>query len=102
MKNCTDCAYAVMDDFGYSNYTVEGTTFYCGLKLHPEDGFDRWYGEDKRLGFADECKDYKKGDCVWIDVDAESVNSESDDPDVKWKEYATADVDGRMIESVLK
>ena len=34
-RSCNQCKYAIMQDFGYSNYTVEGTTFYCFLKKHP-------------------------------------------------------------------
>lgn len=56
--SCSDCQFALFADVGYSNYTVEGTEFYCTIGLHPEDGFDRFYGGDKRLLFAQECKGF--------------------------------------------
>lgn len=39
-KNCLNCRFAVHEDFGYSNYTVEGTTFHCGKRLHPDVWID--------------------------------------------------------------
>ena len=44
-KNCSDCKHSVLVDYGYSNYTVEGTNVYCIKKLHPNPGFDNWYGD---------------------------------------------------------
>lgn len=60
-----------MQDFGYSNYTVEGTTVECLLGKLPEAPFDRWYGEDERLAFAEQCKAFNLGDPVEIDCDRE-------------------------------
>ena len=57
--HCGGCKFCVFKDHGYSNYTVEGTSFYCGKNLHPESGFDRWYGEDKRLEYAQECTGFE-------------------------------------------
>ena len=71
LKNCADCQYAVMKDWGYSNWTVEGTSFFCVKQLHPNDGFDRFYGEDVRLQFAEECESFKDGDPIEMDVDSE-------------------------------
>lgn len=70
--SCRNCKFAVHIDYGYSNYTVEGTTFYCGKKLHPDGEFDEFYGEDKRLKFAETCPSFEEGDGVTMDVDHEN------------------------------
>lgn len=98
-KLCTDCKYRLAEDEGYSNYTVEGTTFHCLLKKHPEMPFDEFYGEDKRLKFADQCDGFAAGESVQIDVDRWGLKNYSDklstayttDPDIvplldKWEE----------------
>jgi hypothetical protein len=70
-KKCDECSNCVLEYYGYSNYTVEGTYVHCSLKLHPEDGFDRFYGEDKRLEFAETCKEFTPGGAIEVDVDQE-------------------------------
>lgn len=71
-KTCCDCRFAVNIDFGYSNYTVEGTTFHCAKKAHPDGEFDRFYGEEKKLKYAGECGQFEAGECVDMDVDGEN------------------------------
>ena len=68
-RTCTDCKFAIFQDTGYSTYTVEGTDFYCAKRLHPKDGFDRFYGHDDRLDFAAECAGFEHGEPVRRDVD---------------------------------
>jgi len=75
MKSCNDFKYALFEDHGYSNYTVEGTTFRCGLKLHDVEEFDRFYGEDERLNFAENCSGYKIGQSIEMDVEKEDYES---------------------------
>ena len=70
--SCSDCQFALFAAFGYSNYTVEGTEFFCTIGLHPEDGFDRWFGEDGRLSFAKECRGFTEGQPIELDVDLEA------------------------------
>lgn len=70
-KSCNECVFALFQDYGYSNYTTEGTTFECLKKQHPEDGFDRFYGHDKRLDFAEQCNVFEGGDPVAVDVERE-------------------------------
>lgn len=53
MKRCTDCKYCVVHDFGYSNYTVEGTNIECLLNKNPHTPFDHWYGEESKLTYAE-------------------------------------------------
>jgi hypothetical protein len=72
MKTCGDCKYAILQDTGYSNYTVMGMDFHCAKELHPDDGFDWWYGEDKRKEFAEQCAGYEAGEPVSMDVDGEN------------------------------
>lgn len=71
-RNCGNCKFAVHEDFGYSNYTTEGTTFHCGKKLHPDGEFDEFYGEDKRLKFAEQCQGFEAGEGVVMDVEHEN------------------------------
>jgi len=66
-KTCMGCKWALHDDYGYSNYTTEGTYFHCLKKMHPEDGFDEFYGEDKRMDFAQECAGYQAGEGTSLD-----------------------------------
>lgn len=71
-QNCMTCRFACHMDFGYSNYTTEGTTFACAKKLHPEGEFDEFYGEDKRLQYGAECEGYERGYGISMDVDHEN------------------------------
>lgn len=72
MKKCTDCKFSVLEDHGYSNYTVEGTTFSCGIDEHPDGEFDRFYGEEPKLEFAEKCSKFEAGDGIEMDVDHEN------------------------------
>lgn len=74
-RTCNDCRFAIFADYGYSNWTTEGTEFFCAKSAHPEDGFDRWFGEDKRLWFGAECPEFVLGDPVEMDVDREELAS---------------------------
>ena len=40
-KTCLDCRFAVEEDYGYSNYTVEGTDVHCLKKLNSDLPKDR-------------------------------------------------------------
>lgn len=88
MKTCEGCKFALFDDFGYSNYTVEGTTFHCLKTLHPDGQFDRFYGGNPQLNFAEKCSGFFGGDPVCLDVDREDwergtpLSSLTTDPDV--------------------
>ena len=72
--NCSDCKHSVLVDYGYSNYTVEGTNVYCIKKLHPNPGFDNWYGENKDEGkFAEGCSGYDEGQGILIDCERDAL-----------------------------
>src|ERR1700679_2591232 len=87
MKSCNDCKYALMEDFGYSNYTTEGTTFYCMAFKHPEDGFDRFYGEEEKLNYADKCETYIEGDRIDMDCDHENESDLTEDQKKIYEKY---------------
>lgn len=71
-KSCENCRFAIHQDYGYSNYTTEGTIFICAKQLHPAGDFDRFYGKDKRLNFTG-CFGYEEGEPNHLDVDGEEV-----------------------------
>ena len=71
-EECTNCKFAILQETGYSNWTVMGTDFFCGLDLHPADGFDIYYGTDLGLKYAAECDAFEAGECITLDVDGEN------------------------------
>lgn len=79
MKSCNNYKYAIFQDYGYSNYTVEGTEFACAKKHHPDAPFDRWYGGDIRLRFAKTCPCFSKGEPIELDVEGEGFATLSDE-----------------------
>lgn len=90
-KNCGDCKWLVLQEYGYSNYTVEGTTGSCLLQKHPEEEFDNWYGKGEDLKYAEKCDSFTEGEAIFIDCDQEDhdyrsgkhlIESYSDDPEV--------------------
>lgn len=70
-NRCDQCRYAELHDYGYSNWTVEGTTFKCLLNLNPNGDFDRFYGADERLAYAEQCEKYRYGEPVHLSVDGD-------------------------------
>jgi len=66
---CEDCKFAIFADYGYSNYTTEGTTFSCAKNAHPDGSFDRFYGEEKKLEYAAQCPSFVSGDSIHMDCD---------------------------------
>lgn len=84
MKKCGDCRFAVFQDTGYSNWTVEGTDFLCAKKMHPDGIFDKFYGEDKRLEFAEKCGGFDPGNSINMDVDRDNEQDLTDDQKSIW------------------
>lgn len=70
-RSCSNCRYEWLEDTGYSNYTVEGTTFTCLKGAHPDGTFDRFYGDLPAYGYAKECPTYLLGTGLHHDVDGE-------------------------------
>jgi hypothetical protein len=80
IRSCNNCQMAFFIDYGYSNYTVEGTYFCCGTNHHPEGSFDRFYGDDPRLEYGQQCPYYSRGKPVEIDVDRENLKEQGMTP----------------------
>lgn len=85
MSKCTDCRYCIEEDWGYSNYTVEGTEVNCLLNKNPDFPTDRFYGENEKLNFAATCDGFVDGESIHIDVEKEEgpLENYSDDEDIK-------------------
>lgn len=83
-KKCSNCNFCVLDDFGYSNWTVEGSNVYCSKGLNPEAPFDRWYGTDKRDRIAENCEHYAD------DVGPVDLDCDREDAD-RTADYGTAE-----------
>lgn len=71
-RKCADCRLCKMQDTGYSNWTVEGTTVECMVNAHPDGSFDRWYGDDYRMHYANWCPQFQRGGAVHISVEGEA------------------------------
>lgn len=87
MRTCEKCKHCVLQDEGYSNYTVEGTTVDCAVKAHPDVPFDRWYGDDGRLRYAIWCDKFDEGLPLEFDVDGDwlsYVTTPNDDESADW------------------
>lgn len=89
-KTCGGCKFALLWDTGYSNYTVEGTDFHCMKRLHPDGVFDNWYGEDKRLTFAETCFGYEGGEPIIMDVEGENETSLTPEQKARFDGYNAA------------
>lgn len=73
-RTCDDCRYCFNEDYGYSNYTTEGTQFRCIKAAHPKGDFDRFYGETPDLEYAQQCPEFKPGNSFSMDVEGENAN----------------------------
>ena len=82
---CDNCKYCILEDTGYSNYTVEGTTVSCLLNHNPNFPKDYWYGEEPTLAFATKCPQFTPGEGPQIDVERTlgDIANYSDDPEIK-------------------
>jgi len=90
-RTCLDCRFSVQEDYGYSNYTTEGTEFSCAKRLHPDGAFDRWYGEAPRLLFAQQCAGFEAGDGIEVDTEREAEPREGDPEWEVWQMHLAAD-----------
>ena len=88
---CTDCKYSLKVDYGYFNWTVEGTDVYCLLNLNPDLPVDHFYGEEPYFLFAEKCDKFCEGISVEIDCDRVALadyeyllsSAYTDDPEIK-------------------
>ena len=83
--NCKECKYCILEDYGYSNYTVEGTNADCLLDMNPHFPEDAYYGRATSLQFANECPQFTEGEPVKVDCGREEggLVNYSDDPEIK-------------------
>ena len=90
-KRCMTCKWLLMEDNGYSNYTVESTDWDCLKNKNPllpaGDAYSNEVTENANLlGAA--CSYHTIGDPVHIDVDTEGLKYEDDWADPKvWVNY---------------
>lgn len=76
---CTTCSFCLKQDYGYSNWTTEGTTLHCLKGLNPalEGQEEPWREEDKKLAaaldVAKACPGYQAGTPAQTDVDLEGI-----------------------------
>ena len=88
-KGCETCRWFLRCDYGYSNWTVEGTNGDClkGVNPHLPADLDA-YGSDKgkterALAFGESCAQRVQGDGAWFDVDGDTTNDAyKDEPDL--------------------
>lgn len=73
IRTCLECRHCAQMDYGYSNYTVEGTEVACMLDVHPDGTFDRFYGVEKKLTFAAVCQRFEEGEGFELDCDRETL-----------------------------
>lgn len=73
VRSCSNCRYAVFQDYGFSSYTVEGSTFRCAKKVHPlGDDIESTFDDDPWTKQAESCREFSNGLAIWLDVDGET------------------------------
>jgi hypothetical protein len=76
---CTTCKFCLRADYGYSNWTVEGTSLGCLKGLNPAlEGEDAPWREPSpklvaALDVAQRCSWYRAGAPATLDVDQEGI-----------------------------
>lgn len=84
--SCLVCVYCLRQDYGYSNWTVEGTTMFCLRGLNPslDDSEVPWSQPSKALAEALDvaltCPSYRHGAPAHLDVDREGIPYENPQP----------------------
>lgn len=91
---CDDCKWHILQDDGYSNWTVMGTTSHC--LLGKREPVDHWWGEPPELdGF--ECKVFDRGQGFHFDVDCEDKDWRANDPEKEWAAWLPDDEPRRSL-----
>lgn len=78
-KVCTNCIFCKIQDYGYSNYTVEGSTGSCLFNLVPE--FENTSYPDEQQAkllenvkdIAEKCPHFTEGTGLYFDCDGEDI-----------------------------
>lgn len=102
MKKCCDCVFSVHKDFGYSNYTTEGTEIYCSKNLNPQCPFDNFYGEDEKNKFAESCESFLEGEGVDLDTELEDITWGKENEPESWVHYETPHVSKETLCEMFK
>lgn len=97
---CNNCKHGLQVDYGYSNWTVEGTDFGC--EHHPESPFDMWYGDDERLNYATQCEFYTNGSNLSLDVEQEEAKDLTASDIERFNKVFNMTVTGHMTDEELK
>jgi len=63
---CKLCKYSLVEQFGYSNYTVTGEELNCLINKNPFAPIDTFYGETEGEQYANECSSYEEGDGIFF------------------------------------
>lgn len=81
LPKCYSCVFMVIKDYGYSDWTVEGSMVQC-LKYHFEEreksnDYDKDYAEQNGYlaACALNCTNFKKGDPLELNVDCDQEDS---------------------------
>jgi len=75
LRRCNKCAWLLLKDEGYSNYTVEETGVYCLLSLHPLlPGTTSYKNDDDAYDQAEKCESFLLGEPLRVDVEMEEGN----------------------------
>ena len=64
-KICRNCKFLFLQDYGYSNWTVEGITADCLHNANPKLPTDNWYGKAPELNFS--CPKFSAGEQIHRD-----------------------------------
>lgn len=79
-RACTTCLLCLREDYGYSNWTTEGTTLHCLAGLNPavEGEEEPWREPTPELAAALDvaltCPRYRQGAPATMDVDQEGID----------------------------
>lgn len=63
---CTNCRFARLQDYGCSNYSVDGTMVECVEKKHPRAEFP---DDSPENDFASNCESFQQGNPIYLSVD---------------------------------
>ena len=82
---CDECKFCILQDTGYSNWTVDGTDVSCFLDMNSSFPIDYWYGKTVELDFANICPRFKVGEPIQLDVDHDygHLLNYVDDPEIR-------------------
>lgn len=87
-RSCCNCKFFIAQDYGYSNYTVEGTNYDC--LLEDFNGFRPKYGSEN----AAICPNFSKGEYWHIDVEGDEKRPSD--------EWIKAEYRNVVLEKLLK